>query len=112
MARDPAGRLLHLAKRERAALLAGKLDQLPGLLAEHESLIERLAKDPPDAETLHRLRTDHARNQSLFKAALAGLAAARDRLSAISDGVPLETYSARGTRQGHRTDRKRLVRRA
>ena len=70
--------------RERAALLAGDLDQVPGLLEEKTALIEALDDlGPDDRQDMGALRDKAARNQALLDGALQGIRQVAGRLAAF-----------------------------
>lgn len=108
---DSAERLL---ERERALLLAGRLDALPALIADKSRLVEALARrGPHDRARLDRLVVAASRNQELLARAIAGVRAAARRLSGQgAETVPAETYDSGGRRHPLTPGTARVERRA
>jgi flagellar biosynthesis/type III secretory pathway chaperone len=111
---DPIAALERLLERERAALLAGDLAQLPALIAGKERLLPALEHAArPEAAALDRLKARAEANQVLLDAALHGVRAARARLETARSGGPaLSTYDARGKAESHAPARPSVERRA
>ncbi|MEM7289506.1 MAG: hypothetical protein AAF412_03885 [Pseudomonadota bacterium] len=82
---DLKSRILDLLTRERLCLTQGEFDKLPHLADEKARLIDVLQKGRAQltAEAVEVIRSACARNDRLFEASVAGLAAVRDRLEAI-----------------------------
>ena len=88
-----------LLERERAALLAGELEQVTELLEEKAQLIDRLAQIPAEDRRLQELRGKAQRNEHLLESTLEGIRAVAQRLSTIRRlRGALETYDQRGQR--------------
>lgn len=105
----------HLLDRERAALVAGDLDSLPGLLAEKEELIDRLVgSERAETDSIQTLRGKASRNQQLLDSALDGLRAVTARMAELRRvRAGLDTYDMAGRRQVHDvTPRPQVERRA
>ncbi|WP_089898517.1 hypothetical protein [Loktanella fryxellensis] len=84
---------------ERIALLSGRLDALPDLAQRKLDLLPSLLSATHDAATIARIDQALRRNARLLAAARDGIAAARDRLTAVKavrDG--LDVYGADGSR--------------
>ncbi len=87
-----------LLDRERKALTSGELDQLGGILAQKETLIERLnALDAMEQTNLSQVRDKVTRNQDLLNSALEGIRAVANRMSDLQRvRHGLETYDETG----------------
>jgi len=94
---DAAERLL---QREREALLAGRLDALPALVAEKARLVHALARGGPHERVrLEALVVVAGRNQELLAQAIAGVRAVTERLAdAAAAARQAETYDSHGRR--------------
>ncbi len=106
--------ILHtLLDHEREAILAARYDELAHIAAKKITSLERLTFDPPDHKKLKALKEKMADNQNLITAALRGIAAARDRLSALEnvrDG--LTTYDQSGNMSLVPTPQNRVEKKA
>ncbi|PJI86131.1 hypothetical protein BC777_2489 [Yoonia maricola] len=65
--------------------MSADFEPLGALLQRKEDLLGQLTKSKPDTYTLRPLRQKMDENQSLLAAAIKGVAAAGDRLEALSD---------------------------
>lgn len=92
---------------EYHALRSGQFTDLRALATAKETA---LAQVPDDSEEWTDLARLASRNAALIKAALSGVAAARDRLLGHHD-ISLQTYSADGRRVSVRTSRPKLEQR-
>ena len=117
MTKDPINQTVaemdDLLERERAALLDGNLDAIPGLLSEKEALFDRLAElDRLERAGLKDLQGKVMRNQALLDSAMRGIRAVADRMSVLRRvSQTLETYDASGRRESVPTGRARKVER-
>lgn len=100
--------LLRLLRDERQHLLQGDLSALQKLDKKKITLLEKLngSIDSPEVVKLA------SQNQKLIDATMRGITAVRDRLAALRDGMPIDTYSARGHRQSIAAPFKKLEKRA
>ncbi|MCV3269901.1 flagellar protein FlgN [Roseobacter sinensis] len=98
---DVVDALDDLLEAERAALLAGDLDEVGRLLERKEGLIERFATlDDADRDALAGLQTKLKRNQALLDQALEGIRSVSRRLAALRRvRSSLETYDDKGERR-------------
>ncbi|MGZ2259736.1 flagellar biosynthesis protein FlgN [Roseobacter sp. A03A-229] len=90
-----------LLDAERAALLAGDLDEVARLLERKEALIERFATlEDADRAPLADLQVKVKRNQALLDQALEGIRSVSRRLAALRRvRSSLETYDEKGERR-------------
>ena len=104
---DITDALEDLIDQERAAILAGALDDVSKIAIEKERIIGRLEITACDPATLGRLRKKSKRNQQLLTAALRGVRAVMSRLNILRNGPgEMNTYDQSGQRKtlngGHR----------
>jgi len=87
-----------LLDAERSALLSGHLDEVSGLHARKEKLIDTLNQlDADDHANLKTLNAKVERNQTLLNSALDGIRSVARRLSAIRQvRQSLNTYDSKG----------------
>lgn len=96
---DIADALEDLIDKERAAILAGALDEMGRIAAEKERILEGRALSAPNQNTLDRLRRKAARNQQLLTAAIRGVRAVSSRLDVLRNGPgEMNTYDRAGQR--------------
>lgn len=89
--------MAELLDRESWAIRHGDFRQLTGFAAEKARLLARLERTARDAKPLERLRGRIEYNGRLLRAALEGVAVARQRVAALSrGGAGLETYDSHG----------------
>jgi flagellar biosynthesis/type III secretory pathway chaperone len=69
---DLLARLESLLARERDALLTGRLQDIPELVDEKETVIEKLASAELSTAQLDPLQNQVAHNQALLESAMAG----------------------------------------
>ncbi|TMM52517.1 flagellar protein FlgN [Sulfitobacter sabulilitoris] len=95
------GALNDLLDAERAAVIAGDLDQIARLSARKENLIDALAVlETLDHEALALVSGKVARNQVLLDRALEGIRSVARRLDALRRvRMSLETYDDRGAKR-------------
>lgn len=89
-----------LLDAERAALLAGKIDEVGRLLARKESLIDDLSTlENRKMPELEKLSAKVKRNQDLLDHSLEGIRSVARRLASLRRvRSALDTYDARGAR--------------
>ncbi|GAA6191088.1 flagellar biosynthesis protein FlgN [Phaeobacter gallaeciensis] len=87
-----------LLDRERSALIAGELNQLPQVMVEKEKLIEKLNElDAIDRDRLGPIQEKVSRNQQLLGSALEGIKAVSERMAELRRvRRGLETYDQSG----------------
>lgn len=97
---DTGDALEDLLYRERDAVLAGRFDVLARLSEEKERLVQMVARDGAEPESLGRLKVRSEQNGRLLIAMRAGVAAAQKRIAAMrGQAEPLQTYDASGRKQ-------------
>jgi len=77
--------ILKLLKHERNALKAGDFDTLDTLAETKNRLFEDLTRNSPAPSDLRQIKVRLSENQTLFSAAIKGVAAARDRIDALQN---------------------------
>jgi len=88
-----------LIDKERAAILAGALDEVSRLSIEKEQVMGQQALAACNPETLDRLRKKTARNQQLLTAAIRGVRSVMSRLNILRNGPgEMNTYDQSGQR--------------
>lgn len=90
-----------LLEQERDALLAGNLEEMVGLLARKEQLLEALnTTQQRDLPQLMRLDRKVKRNQLLLNGALEGIRSVTQRMAALQKvRQSLETYTSDGEKK-------------
>lgn len=83
MKHSPLNELRAVLTRERTALLGGTYDDLPDLAEKKGQLLDALARSSPDRSDLRRIKRKMDQNQDLIAAALRGVGAAKERISAL-----------------------------
>ncbi len=103
-----------LLERERAALMAGALDQLDPIAQQKMALIEELsALEGPERERLATLREKAERNQVLFDSAMQGVRAVASRMADLrSVRSGLATYDSLGRAKNIAEARSSIEKRA
>lgn len=93
--------LSDLLDAERAALLAGDLDKLTGMLGSKEALIEAMNETAQrDLDSLQMLDTKVKRNQLLLDGAMEGIRNVAKRMAELRQiRMSLETYGADGKKR-------------
>lgn len=94
-----------LLEEERRIVMAGELDEIPGLLERKEALFDRLNNTRFEAGAdLELLQSKMSRNQALLEGALRGIRAVADRMSTLRRmRNSLETYDRQGQKQSFTT---------
>lgn len=89
-----------LLDKERAALLAGNLDEVGRLYESKQMLIERIESlDPIKAENLVAVQTKVTRNQQLLQSAMEGIRTVADRIGELRKvRQGFDTYDENGRR--------------
>lgn len=96
---------------ERFVLSTGNLGSLKEIIAEKARLIDKLSTE--DAGSLGKLQESARRNQAMLDAALKGIRAAQQRVSAIMQaGHTLNSYDDQGRARRITGDHRNVERRA
>ena len=113
MSDETVGRILALLDSERQMLLRGGYGDLAGLLETKVQLFDTLASTAPSRADVKTIRRKLAENQSLLSAAMRGVGAARDRLTALQNvREQLNTYDQSGRLARVSTTRPAVTRKA
>ena len=108
-------RLLKLCSAEKAALVAGRFEQLATFEATKSRLLAQLAEVRTNAnpKMLDRLRQNAMDNARLYEASMAGIREVqRNVASLINGGAELRTYGADGGRNAMLRTNSNVQRRA
>lgn len=100
-----------ILEEERAALLAGNLDDMFEIVKQKESLLDSFSElQGVDGQEVTDLTNKMHRNQELLDHALQGIRVVSGRLSALRRvRTSLDTYDARGTRNTIDVDKETSV---
>ncbi|WP_341367508.1 hypothetical protein [Yoonia sp. BS5-3] len=78
-----SGKMIELLDRERSAIRTADFDALGAISDEKVALFDSLATSGASRQNLAQIKRKVDENQTLLSAAISGVAAAQDRLSAV-----------------------------